>query len=93
MSLLCPLSRAASALWQVAGAYSRTWSYREDALLALYKRLMETPTGTPKEELKSTLRASVFLVRRALRDIVTPVSALHPQSPRCGAPGARVARG
>ncbi|XP_059232265.1 centrosomal protein of 104 kDa [Mustela nigripes] len=57
----------------VAGAYSRTWSYREDALLALYKRLMETPTGTPKEELKSTLRASVFLVRRALRDIVTPV--------------------
>ncbi|XP_032158667.1 centrosomal protein of 104 kDa isoform X2 [Mustela erminea] len=57
----------------VAGAYSRTWSYREDALLALYKRLMETPTGAPKEELKSTLRASVFLVRRALRDIVTPV--------------------
>ncbi|XP_045856713.1 centrosomal protein of 104 kDa isoform X2 [Meles meles] len=57
----------------VAGAYSRTWSYREDALLALYKRLTETPAGAPKEELKSTLRASVFLVRRALRDIVTPV--------------------
>ncbi|XP_048077677.1 centrosomal protein of 104 kDa isoform X2 [Ursus arctos] len=57
----------------VAGAYSRTWSYREDALLALHKQLMETPTGSPKEELKSTLRASVFLVRRAIRDIVTPV--------------------
>ncbi|XP_073759553.1 centrosomal protein of 104 kDa isoform X2 [Callorhinus ursinus] len=57
----------------VAGAYSKTWSYREDALLALYKRLMETPAGTPKEELKSMLRASIFLVRRALRDIVTPV--------------------
>uniref|UniRef100_A0A452U305 Centrosomal protein of 104 kDa n=1 Tax=Ursus maritimus TaxID=29073 RepID=A0A452U305_URSMA len=57
----------------VAGAYSRTWSYREDALLALHKQLMETPAGSPKEELKSTLRASVFLVRRAIRDIVTPV--------------------
>ncbi|XP_045754811.1 centrosomal protein of 104 kDa isoform X1 [Mirounga angustirostris] len=57
----------------VAGAYSKTWSYREDALLALYKRLMETPAGTAKEELKSMLRASIFLVRRALRDIVTPV--------------------
>lgn len=45
-------------------------------MLALYKRLTETPAGAPKEELKSTLRASVFLVRRALRDIVTPVSAL-----------------
>ncbi|XP_025860924.1 centrosomal protein of 104 kDa isoform X2 [Vulpes vulpes] len=57
----------------VAGAYSKTWSYREDALLALYKQLMETPAGTPKEELKSMLRASIFLVRRAIRDIVTPV--------------------
>jgi len=57
----------------VAGAYSKTWSYREDALLALYKRLMETPAGTAKEELKSMLRTSIFLVRRALRDIVTPV--------------------
>ncbi|XP_044092930.1 centrosomal protein of 104 kDa isoform X3 [Neovison vison] len=57
----------------VAGACSRTWACREDALLALYKRLMETPTGAPKDELKSTLRASVLLVRRALRDIVTPV--------------------
>ncbi|KAM8955107.1 centrosomal protein of 104 kDa isoform 2-T3 [Lycaon pictus] len=58
----------------VAGAYSKTWSYREDALLALYKQLMETPAGTPKEELKSMLRASIFLVRRAIRDIVTPAS-------------------
>ncbi|XP_060057283.1 centrosomal protein of 104 kDa isoform X2 [Erinaceus europaeus] len=57
----------------VAGAYSRTWSYREDALLALYKQLMEMPVGTPKEDLKSALRASIFLIRRAIRDIVTPV--------------------
>uniref|UniRef100_A0A9L0RAJ9 Centrosomal protein of 104 kDa n=1 Tax=Equus caballus TaxID=9796 RepID=A0A9L0RAJ9_HORSE len=57
----------------VAGAYSKTWSHREDALLALYKQLMEMPVGTPKEDLKSTLRASVFLIRRAIRDIVTPV--------------------
>ncbi|XP_065791965.1 centrosomal protein of 104 kDa isoform X4 [Muntiacus reevesi] len=57
----------------VAGAYSRTWSHREDALLTLHKQLTDTPLGTPKEDLKSTLRAAVFLVRRAIRDIVTPV--------------------
>ncbi|XP_058300272.1 centrosomal protein of 104 kDa isoform X3 [Hylobates moloch] len=57
----------------VAGAYSKTWSYREDALLALFKKLMEMPVGTPKEDLKNTLRASVFLIRRAIKDIVTSV--------------------
>ncbi|XP_026966201.1 centrosomal protein of 104 kDa isoform X1 [Sagmatias obliquidens] len=57
----------------VAGAYSKTWSHREDALLALYKQLMDAPAATPKEDLKSTLRAAVFLIRRAVRDIVTPV--------------------
>ncbi|XP_063661687.1 centrosomal protein of 104 kDa isoform X8 [Pan troglodytes] len=57
----------------VAGAYCKTWSYREDALLALSKKLMEMPVGTPKEDLKNTLRASVFLVRRAIKDIVTSV--------------------
>ncbi|XP_078308644.1 centrosomal protein of 104 kDa isoform X3 [Panthera onca] len=57
----------------VAGAYSKTWSYREDALLALCKQLMQMPAGAPKEELKNVLRASIFLVRRAVRDLVTPV--------------------
>ncbi|XP_039330125.1 centrosomal protein of 104 kDa isoform X2 [Saimiri boliviensis] len=57
----------------VAGAYSKTWSYREDALLALYEKLMEIPVGTTKEDLKNTLRASIFLVRRAIKDIVTSV--------------------
>lgn len=70
----------------VAGAYSKTWSFREDALLTLYKRLVETPVGTPKEDLKSALRASVFLIRRAIRDIVTPVSPAAPQgSLQCNA--------
>ncbi|XP_039074051.1 centrosomal protein of 104 kDa isoform X3 [Hyaena hyaena] len=57
----------------VAGAYSKTWSCREDALLALCKQLTQMPAGTPREELKSVLRASIFLVRRAIRDLVTPV--------------------
>ncbi|XP_040120128.1 centrosomal protein of 104 kDa isoform X4 [Oryx dammah] len=57
----------------VAGAYSKTWSHREDALLTLHKQLADTPVGTPKEDLKSMLRAAIFLVRRAIRDIVTPV--------------------
>lgn len=57
----------------VAGAYSKTWSYREDALLTLYKKMTEMPAGTPKEDLKSTLRAAIFLIRRAIKDIVTSV--------------------
>nr|XP_021510855.1 centrosomal protein of 104 kDa isoform X2 [Meriones unguiculatus] len=57
----------------VAGAYSKMWSCREDALLALYKKLMEMPVGTQKEDLKNMLRASVFLIRRAIKDIVSSV--------------------
>nr|KAF6294230.1 centrosomal protein 104 [Pipistrellus kuhlii] len=57
----------------VAKAYSKVWSFREEALLTLYQQLVDTPTGTPKEELKGLLRAAVFLTRRSLRDIVTPV--------------------
>ncbi|XP_045155153.1 centrosomal protein of 104 kDa [Echinops telfairi] len=57
----------------VAGAYSKTWSYREDALLAVHQKLLDMPVGTPKEGLKSVLRAAVFLVHRAAKDTVTPV--------------------
>ncbi|XP_068270885.1 centrosomal protein of 104 kDa isoform X2 [Nyctibius grandis] len=57
----------------VSGAYSKTWSYREDALLAVYKKLMEMSVSTPKEDLKNMLRAAVFLVRRAIKDIVSSV--------------------
>ncbi|ELK38584.1 Centrosomal protein of 104 kDa [Myotis davidii] len=57
----------------VAQAYSKTWSFREDALLTLYQQLVNTPVGTPKEDLKGLLRAAVFLIRRSIRDIVTPV--------------------
>ncbi|KFQ17068.1 Centrosomal protein of 104 kDa [Merops nubicus] len=57
----------------VSGAYSRTWSYREDALLAVYKMLMEMSVNTPKDELKNVLRAAIFLVRRAIKDIVSSV--------------------
>lgn len=57
----------------VAKAYSKTWSFREEALLTLYQQLVDTPAGTPKEDLKGLLRAAVFLTRRAIQDIVTPV--------------------
>ncbi|NXF30377.1 CE104 protein, partial [Nyctibius bracteatus] len=57
----------------VSGAYSKTWSYREDALLAVYKKLMEVSVSTPKDELKNMLRAAVFLVRRAIKDLVPSV--------------------
>ncbi|KAH1175822.1 centrosomal protein of 104 kDa isoform X1 [Mauremys mutica] len=57
----------------VAGAYSKTWSYREDALLAIYKKLMEMSASTSKDDLKNMLRAAVFLIRRAIKDIVSSV--------------------
>ncbi|NXS58955.1 CE104 protein, partial [Brachypteracias leptosomus] len=57
----------------VSGAYSKTWSYREDALLAVYKKLMEMSVNTPKDELKDMLRAAIFLARRAIKDTVSSV--------------------
>ncbi|XP_051525532.1 centrosomal protein of 104 kDa-like isoform X3 [Myxocyprinus asiaticus] len=57
----------------VAGAYSKTWTYREDALLGIYKKLMEVPPGTPKAELRSMTRAAIFLCKKALTDKVSSV--------------------
>lgn len=57
----------------VAGAYSKTWSYREDSLLAIYKKMMEVPVSMPKDELKNLLRGAVFLIMRAIKDIVSSV--------------------
>eukprot|EP00062_Callorhinchus_milii_P012732 gi/632960076/ref/XP_007895989.1/ PREDICTED: centrosomal protein of 104 kDa isoform X2 [Callorhinchus milii] len=57
----------------VAGAYSKTWSYREDALLAVYKKLSTIAVGVPKDEMKNNLRAAIFLVRRAIGDKVSSV--------------------
>uniref|UniRef100_A0A8C5U9S9 Centrosomal protein of 104 kDa n=1 Tax=Malurus cyaneus samueli TaxID=2593467 RepID=A0A8C5U9S9_9PASS len=57
----------------VSGAYSKTWSYREDALVAVYQKLMEVPVDTPKEDLRNMLRAAIFLVKRAAKDTVSSV--------------------
>ncbi|XP_019907536.2 centrosomal protein of 104 kDa isoform X2 [Esox lucius] len=57
----------------VAAAYSKTWSYREDALLAVYKKLTELSGGTSKEGLRNMMRAAVFLVKKALQDKVSSV--------------------
>ncbi|XP_072887816.1 centrosomal protein of 104 kDa [Hemitrygon akajei] len=57
----------------VAGAYSKTWSYREDALLAVYKKLSTVSDDLTKDELKNMLRAAIFLVRRAIKDKVSSV--------------------
>ncbi|XP_019205505.1 centrosomal protein of 104 kDa isoform X3 [Oreochromis niloticus] len=55
----------------VAGAYSKTWCYRVDALLSVYKKLLEVSPTTPKEELRNMIRAAIFLVKKALLDKVT----------------------
>ncbi|XP_062889352.1 centrosomal protein of 104 kDa isoform X1 [Mobula hypostoma] len=57
----------------VAGAYSKTWSYREDALLAVYKKLSTVSDDLTKDELKNMLRAAIFLVHRAIKDKVSSV--------------------
>uniref|UniRef100_A0A4W6G9A7 Centrosomal protein of 104 kDa n=1 Tax=Lates calcarifer TaxID=8187 RepID=A0A4W6G9A7_LATCA len=57
----------------VAGVYSKTWSYREDALLVVYRRLVEVSPSTPKEELRNMIRAAVFLVKKSLLDKVSSV--------------------
>ncbi|XP_068190623.1 centrosomal protein of 104 kDa isoform X2 [Antennarius striatus] len=57
----------------VAGVYSKFWSNREDALLALSKRLLEVSATIPKEELRNMIRAAVFLVRKTLQDKVSSV--------------------
>lgn len=59
---------------QVAGAYSKTWSYREDSLLAIYKKMVEISTSTPKDDLKTLLKGAIFLIVRAIKDIVSSVS-------------------
>ncbi|XP_035829419.1 centrosomal protein of 104 kDa [Aplysia californica] len=56
----------------VSKAYSKTWSYREDALTAVYRQMQETSGGN-KEEIKSVLRAAIFLVKRGIDDKVYAV--------------------
>ena len=43
------------------------WSFREDALLGVYKLLSNVPENTPKDELRSHVKAAVFLVRKAIK--------------------------
>ena len=52
---------------QVSQAYSKLWSFREDALVAVHKLLSNVPENTPKDELRSHVKAAVFLVRKAIK--------------------------
>ncbi|XP_048780572.1 centrosomal protein of 104 kDa-like isoform X3 [Ostrea edulis] len=56
----------------VSKAYSKTWSYREDALLAVYKQMQESNVSA-KEECRNLLKAGIFLVKRAVDDKVYAV--------------------
>ncbi|XP_060603860.1 centrosomal protein of 104 kDa-like isoform X3 [Ruditapes philippinarum] len=56
----------------VSKAYSKTWSYREDALLAVYKQMQELSTGN-KDDARTMLRASLFLIKKAITDKVYAV--------------------
>lgn len=56
----------------VSKAYSKTWSYREDALLAVYKQMRDMP-ARDKEDAKNLMRAAIFLVVRGIDDKVYAV--------------------
>ncbi|CAJ1055517.1 centrosomal protein of 104 kDa isoform X1 [Xyrichtys novacula] len=57
----------------VAGTYSKTWSCREEALLAVYKKLLELSPSNPREEQRNMIRAATFLVKKTLLDQVSSV--------------------
>ncbi|XP_078616850.1 centrosomal protein of 104 kDa-like isoform X8 [Branchiostoma floridae x Branchiostoma japonicum] len=57
----------------VAGAYSKNWAHREDALLKVYKEMSEMGPDTPRDQCKSKLRAAIFLVQRSIKDKVFAV--------------------
>uniref|UniRef100_A0A1A7XHW2 Centrosomal protein of 104 kDa n=1 Tax=Iconisemion striatum TaxID=60296 RepID=A0A1A7XHW2_9TELE len=57
----------------VAGAYSKAWCHREDALLSVHSKLLEVSSTAAKEELRNMIRAAVLLVKTALLDKLTPV--------------------
>ena len=46
------------------------WSFREDALLGVFKLLSNVPATTPKDELRSHVKAAVFLVRKAIKGLL-----------------------
>lgn len=58
----------------MAGAYSKSWSYREHAILAVCRKLSELPPATPREEQRNMIRAAVSLLKKALLDKVASVS-------------------
>ncbi|KAM3617107.1 uncharacterized protein V6R79_002318 [Siganus canaliculatus] len=57
----------------VARAYSKSWPYREDALLTVQKKLSQLSSTTPREEIRNMIRAAVLLVKKALLDHVSSV--------------------
>ncbi|KAM4570764.1 centrosomal protein of 104 kDa [Fundulus diaphanus] len=57
----------------VAAAYSKSWCYREDALLAVHSKLLDVTSTAAKDELRNMIRAAVFLVKKALLDKVSSV--------------------
>ena len=59
--------------FQVSKAYSKTYSFREDALLEVYKTMNELPADTPKEDSKAMMRAAILLVNRSIKDQVYAV--------------------
>ncbi|XP_072305435.1 centrosomal protein of 104 kDa [Eucyclogobius newberryi] len=57
----------------VSAAYSKNWSYREDALESVQQRLKEASSCGSKEELRVMVRATVLLLKRSLQDKVSTV--------------------
>ncbi|KAJ0064723.1 hypothetical protein NL108_012655, partial [Boleophthalmus pectinirostris] len=57
----------------VRAAFSKTWSYREDALGIVQQKLREASGSGTKDELRGMVRAAVLLLKRSLQDKVFSV--------------------
>ena len=54
---------------QVAKAYSKNWSHREDALTSLHQQLQSGQSNNAKDDFK----AAVFMCKRGINDPVFAV--------------------
>ena len=54
--------------------YSKHWSFREQAIKEVHKQLYELDPQTHKDDVKSLLRAALFVFNRAIKDNVVAVS-------------------
>ena len=60
--------------FQASKAYSKTWSFREDALVAVWKELSEVGPSETQGEVRRKLKATVQIILKGIKDKILAVS-------------------